>query len=226
MTFDRDNDKIAITVPSFTFKKGAANILFEDITDLLYSEPYLVTVSIDSNGVIQNALNFNFAEYINIQRGGTVNMIGDGHLVYGPGNPGDFVATSILLMESNRDSRNKGEEISNIVKSKAVEMGISAAITARPDAGIALKLMHELLGLVAIQLKDSKDTYLFRTEGIFFKNTKVPFDVNREFIRGNDFADLTVKVIPLDAPNGQGPATETIDITPQTIQGQFNPFRD
>ena len=82
MPFDPNKDKIAITVPSFTFKKGSAYLLFEDITDLIYSEPYLVNIAIDSQGIKQEALNFNFAEYVNIRRGGTVEMIGDGHLIY------------------------------------------------------------------------------------------------------------------------------------------------
>jgi hypothetical protein len=218
MTFDRNSDKIAITVPSFTFKKGAASILFEDITDLIYSEPYLVTVAIDSNGVTQNALNFNFAEYLNVRRGGTVNMIGNGHLVYGPENPGDYVAISVLLMESNRDARVTGDEIASIVKSKAVEMAITQSIAnlaANTRLDVPLKLMQQLSGYVATRLQESKDKYLFRTEGIFFKNTAVPYEVNRQFISGNEFADLTIQVIPLDVPNGQGPTTETIDLNTQ-----------
>jgi hypothetical protein len=221
MTFDRNNDKIAITVPSFTFKRGASSILFEDITDLIYSEPYLVTVAIDGNGVNQNALNFNFAEYLNVRRGGTVNMIGNGHLVYGPGNPGDYVAISVLLMESNRDARAKGEEIEDIVKSKAEETHIVqeiaksiAELAGGNKLGVPLKLMQGLLGHVATHLQASKDKYLFRTEGIFFKNTRVPYDVNRQFVSGNEFADLTIQVIPLDEPNGQGPTTARVALTP------------
>jgi hypothetical protein len=217
MTFDRNNSKIAITVPSFTFKQGASNLLLEDVTDLIYSEPYLVTVATDSKGVIQNALNFNFAEYLNVRRGGTINMIGNGHLVYGPDNPGDYVAISVLLMESNRDARVTGDEIASIVKSEAVEMGLIQKIAdeaMNPKLDVTLKLMNQLLGYVATRLQDSKDKYLFRTEGIFFKDTPVPYEVNRQFVTGNEFADITIQVIPLDTPNGQGPTTGIIDLNP------------
>jgi hypothetical protein len=215
MPFDPNTSTIAITVPSFTFKKGASSILFEDITDLIYSEPYLVTIAIDGNGVATQSLDFNFAEYPNIRRGGTVNMIGNGHLVYGPGNPGEFVATSVLLMESSRDAKNTGDDIIQIVQSKAVDMGIAAAIGVDPRIGTTLRLMQELTNFVAIRLQSTRDKYLFRTEGVFFRNTKVPYEVNRQFVSGNEFAELTVQVIPLDQPNGQGPTTQAINIQPQ-----------
>jgi hypothetical protein len=212
-TFNKDTDTIAITVPAFTFKKGAANILFEDITDLNYSEPYFVTLAIDSHNFSQKALNFNFTEFPNIRRGGTVEMLGDGHLVYGPKNPGDFVAVSVLLMEASRDSKDLGEKVAAIAKSDVVNSAISSAVTTGDlSMSAVLKLMHELSKLVGERLQKSNDTYLFRTEGVFFKDTSVPYSVNRQFTSGNEFADLTVKVIPLQKPNKQGPVPQEINL--------------
>lgn len=212
MTFNSNTDKIAITVPEFTFKKGAGSILFEDITDLIYSEPYLVTVAIDSHNVSQSSLNFNFIEYPNIRRGGTVKMLGDGHLVYGPGNPGEFVAVSVLLMESSREDKDLGEKVKAIVESKAVQLGITAAITTNPTMSLALDLMLQLTKLIGDQLQQSQDTYLNHAAGVFFRDSSVAYSVNRQFINPNDFADLTVKVIPLNEPNRQGPVPTTINL--------------
>ena len=43
--------------------------------------------------------------------------------MYGPKNPGKFVALSVLLMESDGDMRELGETIKGIVKSSTVELG-------------------------------------------------------------------------------------------------------
>ena len=51
-------------------------------------------------------------------------MLGDGHLLYGPANPGEFVALSVLIMECDRDMRKLGEELDRVVKSKAVDLGV------------------------------------------------------------------------------------------------------
>jgi hypothetical protein len=205
MTFNRETDKIAITVPEFTFKKGGSNI-----TDLLYSEPYLVTLAIDSQLVTQESLNFNFVEFPNVRRGNTIKMLGDGHLVYGPGNPGEFVAVSVLLMEGNSQEKELGKIIGKFVKSGAVEIGVTAAIVANPGAGTALKLVKAVTDFVSDQMKEKRDTPLYRVEGIFLRDTSVPYSVNRQITSGNEFADLSVKVIPLNMPNGQGPAPQGI----------------
>jgi hypothetical protein len=205
MTFNRATDKIAITVPEFTFKKGGGSI-----TDWLYSEPYLVTLAIDSQLVTQESLNFNFVEFPNVRSGNTVKMLGDGHLVYGPSNPGEFVAVSVLLMESNSQDKELGKIIGEFVKSGAVEIGVTAAIAANPGAGTALKLVKEVTAFVSDQMKEKKDTPLYRVEGIFLRDTSVPYSVNRQITSGNEFADLSVKVIPLNKPNGQGPVPEGI----------------
>lgn len=210
MTFNKDTDKIAITVPAFTFKKGAGSIFLEDISDLIYSEPYLVTLAIDSQNFNQKALNFNFAEFPNIRRGGTVEMLGNGHLVYGPKNPGDFVAVSVLLMESSRDSKDLGQDIKDIAESEVVDLARSSLATVDLNMSVVLKLMQELSKLVAKRLQNSKDTYLLRTEGVFLKDTSVPYSVNRQFTTNNEFADLTVKVIPLQESNKQGPDPQEI----------------
>jgi len=61
-----------------------------------------------------------------VRKGATVRMLGDGHLLYGPANPGEFVAMSVLIMESDRDLRTLGDELDKIVKSKAVDLGVKA----------------------------------------------------------------------------------------------------
>ena len=41
----------------------------------------------------------------------TVTMLGDGHLLYGPKQPGEFVALSVLMMESDADIRNTAKVV-------------------------------------------------------------------------------------------------------------------
>jgi len=131
-------------------------------------------------------------------------MLGDGHLLYGPKNPGKFVALSVLLMESDGDMRELGETIEGIVKSSTVELGIATITLASPGSSAILGILKELTQLVAGQLKHNRDDELYRTEGTFLRDHAVPYHVNRLYTGlGNDYVDLSMKVIPLSATNGQ-----------------------
>ncbi len=75
MPFDKDNDKIAITIPRFTLR---------DISEgpfQRFAEPYIVSVAADEHGQATPKLSFNMMEFPRVGKGETVEMLGDGHLV-------------------------------------------------------------------------------------------------------------------------------------------------
>jgi hypothetical protein len=214
MSFDRQKDKIAVTVTSLKFKKGASSIWVEDVADLFYSEPYLVTVAIDSKGIQHNQIAFNVAEYPFTKRGTTIKMSGDGHLVYGPGNPSEYVAVSVLVMESARESVAAGTRLSTILQSNSLQQSVKDITDLLKGKSIQGELLIQLLqgigNVIVKDLQNTQDRILFRTEGVYLRDTAVPYSINREFIHGNDFAEITLHVIPLDTPNGQGPIPKSL----------------
>lgn len=208
MTFNPQSDKIAITVPKFTLKKSGDGPFSK------YSEPYIVSMAIDEGGSATPSIDFNMMPFPKVAKGGEVNMLGVGHLVYGPKNPGSFVALSILVMESDNDLRELGENLKQIVNHQAVELGISAIITSNPGSAGILGILKELTNLVSGQLKQNKDDELFRVDGSFLQGSSVPYHINREYTDlNNDYISMALRIIPLNESNGQGADVETIKIT-------------
>ena len=206
MPFNKKSDKIAITIPKFTILKHS------DPFWQKYNEPYIASFAVDAIGNAKPKIDFNFMPFPKIASGGTVTMLGDGHLLYGPKNPGEYVVISVLIMESDQDIQELGQQIEKIVKSKAVDLGISALIAANPGSAAVLGILKELTQLVAGFLKNNKDDELFRTEGTFLQGHPVPYHVNRKYEVGNDYVSLVLKVIPLKISNKQGPATKALAI--------------
>jgi len=205
MPFDPNNDSIAITIPKFTLKKNSDGLFGK------YNEPYIISMAIDETGLASPKIDFNVMPFPKVREGGTVVMLGDGHLLYGPKNPGKYIALSVLIMENDSDMRHLGETLTEIIGSKAVELGMSGIIAANPGSAAVLGILKELTQLVAGQLKSNKDDELFRVEGTFLRDHPAPYHINREYTGlGNDFIDLSMRVLPLSSANGQGIATKSI----------------
>ena len=209
MNFNPNTDQIAITIPKFTLLRHSDSIF------QTYNEPYILSVAIDALGSANPEIDFNFMPFPKIAEGGTVTMLGDGHILYGPKNPGDFVAISVLIMEKDQDVRDLGEQLETVVQSKAVDLGIKAVVAANPGSTLVLAMLRELTGLVANFLRRNKDDELFRIEGTYLKGKPVPYDINRSFTYQNDFVSLDLKIIPLQEHNKQGPAPKAIFIDSQ-----------
>jgi hypothetical protein len=206
MTFDKMTSKIAIAVPEFQLKKDS-----EGWFDA-YNEPYVISVAIDSTGIANPEIHFNYSSFPKVREGDTVEMFGDGHLLYGPKNPGDFVAISLLFMENDDDVRDLGKKIEGIVKNKAVDLGVKAVVSASPGAAAVLGILKELTLHIAGALKSNKDDKLFRAEGVFLRDIACPYHVSRSYTRENEFIKMKLRVIPLDAANGQGSAVTPIGL--------------
>jgi len=200
MPFDPTTDSIAITVPQFTLLRHV------DGPFQRYNEPYIVSAAIDESGSADPQIDFNYMPFPKVAGGGTVRMLGDGHLVYGPKNPGSFVAASVLVMESDKDIREFGEDLETVVRSKALDLGIKALLASNPTHTAIVGVLKELAQLIAGFLKENGDDELFRVEGSFLRDNHAnPYHVNRSYRLANDFARVDLAVIPLPEHNQQGP---------------------
>lgn len=205
MSFDPLTDKIAITIPEFSVLKKMDGPFGK------YLEPYIVSIAIDEHGTHDPKISFNVMPYPKVAVGGRVKMLGDGHLLYGPKNPGQFVALSVLIMESDSDLHSIGDTIETLISSKATELSIAAIVAANPGSSAILGILKELTQLIAGELKNNKDDEIFRTSGTFLRDHAVPYHINREYTDiGNDFINLSMKIIPLDAGNGQGSSVKEL----------------
>ena len=208
MPFDKNQDKIAITVSRFKLNRSSDGPLGTE--HLCSNEPYLITLAVDAHGIAQPILGFNSASYPNVREGDEVKMLGHGHLVYGPGNPGSWVAASVLLLESDGGVRRAGESLEAIIASAAKDAGLRTVLSSNPTALAVSSVLFSVGGLVARVLEANRDDQLLRTQGVFFRDEKVPFCVNRRLTRSNRMAEIDLDVIPLSSASGQGPTAQSL----------------
>ncbi|MDO9105282.1 MAG: hypothetical protein Q7U57_10005 [Methylovulum sp.] len=206
MPFNPKQSKIAITMSEFTLLENA------DSPFETYNEPYILSVAIDGTGKSDPAIDFNFMPFPKVRSNTTVTMLGDGHLLYGPKNPGEFVALSVLMMESDTDMHQKGELIKNILESKAADLGLKAVIVANPGSAALVAILKELVTFIAGVLAQNGDDELFRTEGAFLRDQPNPFHINRKYKHRNDSVEVAIQIIPLETPNGEGATLESLTL--------------
>lgn len=198
-SFDAHNDPIAITIPRFKILKKA------DGPFQRRQEPYIISLAIDHrSGGANPAIDFNAIPFPNVLVGDEISMLGNGHMLYGPKNPGEWVALSVLFMESDRDIRAIGAETEAIANSKATQLAIKAILLAAPTYGTVVGVLKELTELIAKQLKSNRDDELFRTQGVFLRDHPIPFDINRSYVRSNQFIEAQFQILPLQRSNHQG----------------------
>ena len=149
--FNPLRDNVAVVVKEFTLKRKSEIFLDR------FSEPYIVSMAIDESGASNPSIDFNILSFPNVKKGDKITFDGQGHLIYGPGNPGKFLAYSVLFMESDKDVRDFGNLVEEIMTSEAVNMGAKALLTAAPSYSTAITLLQKLTELIAIQLQKNKD---------------------------------------------------------------------
>lgn len=206
MIFNSQDSKIAITLSELTLLE-TSEPWFDS-----YSEPYILSVAIDSTGNANPEISFNFMPFPKVRRKATVTMLGDGHLLYGPKNPGEFVALSILIMESDADMQERGRIMKELVESKAVELGLKAIILSNPGSAAIVGVLKELTSFIAGVLSKNGDDELFRLEGSFLRDQPNPYHINRIYTQLNEFVKVSLKIIPLDTPNGEGASVQKLKL--------------
>lgn len=205
MTFDRTRDSIAVTLPSFELLRNADGLFQRR------SEPYVISLAIDeASGATRPAIDTNALPFPNVRVGSAVEMLGHGHLLYGPRHPGAWVALSVLFMESDQDLRSIGRTVRGLVEARAADLATKAVLHTAPHYGTVLALLKELTGLVAQALRANKDDELFRTEGVFLRDGAVPFDVCRSYVRSNEFIRAKLNVLAMRASNGLAQAPNQV----------------
>ena len=154
--FNSKKDKIAVVVKQFTLRKKADRLQ-------KYSEPYILSLAIDESGANNPTIDFNILPFPSVRKGDTIDFDGQGHLIYGPANPGEFLAYSIMYMESDGDIRKLGKTIEKIVKDEAVKMGIKALLTAVPTYSTAVTILTQLTSFCLLYTSPSpRDATLSR----------------------------------------------------------------
>ncbi|MCD6366607.1 MAG: hypothetical protein J7L46_03605 [Bacteroidales bacterium] len=205
-TFDPFKDNIAVVVKNFKMKKKSESFLDR------YSEPYIISMAVDQDGAHNPAVDFNVMPFPHVRKGDTVSFDGQGHLIYGPANPKEFLVYSILFMESDKDIRAVGEKVESVIKSEAVKMGAKALLLANPTYATAISLLQKFSGLVASEMKKNKDDELFRRNGTLLRDVIPAYDILRTYESENDFIKTNIGIIPLSASNHLGEQTKKIQL--------------
>ncbi|MEM0895398.1 MAG: hypothetical protein AAGJ79_00835 [Verrucomicrobiota bacterium] len=196
-TFDPINDKIAVTLSHFTMKKRSQGI-FEG----KFEEPYIVTLAADSHGSATPQIEFSTRPFPKVAVGETVTFQNHGHLIYGPKQPGEFAAYSILFMESDEDIRKIGERVSEIINSEETKAILKAVVTANPGAATVAGGLQQVLSLVARVMKQNRDDELFQTSGTLLRdvNGAPPYNILTSTTASNAFISCETTIVPLVAP--------------------------
>lgn len=185
---------IAIGMDQFTWKKRA------DMGPT--SEPYIISMAIDERTPLtsENSTSpfFNPIIFPNVRVNETVQMLGNGHLFYGPRDPGSFVALSILWMESDAKTRDLGDRLTSVKEDKEIADLIRSIISlASARATCVIPILSQLTSLVGKALLVNKDDEIYRTTGVFLRDIDPPYQLGTVTQRGNEYVDFNIRVMGL-----------------------------
>lgn len=197
--------KLAVVLREFTLKKSSEFFLDR------YSEPYIVSLAADTHSVKASALEFNVLPFPNIRKGDTVRFDGQGHLIYGPANPGDFLAYTVLFMESDKAYRDSGKILKNILSQASLTKEIKSAF-GKNKADVIYQIVLKISGLLAESLRSDQDDELFRRSGCLLQNVNPPYDMLRTYTSENDFIRAAISIIPQDKSNEMGSQPKRIKV--------------
>ena len=204
--FDEKTDKIAVVIKEFTLLKSADGFLQK------YNEPYIVSFAIDEKGAANPAIDVNILPFPQVRKGDTVSFDGQGHLIYGPSNPGEFLAYSILFMESDQDLRELSQTIETILKSEAISIGIKSLLNTVPSYATTINVLSQLSTLVSNKMQEQKDDELFRRNGTLLRGVIPAYDILRTYTGKNDFIETKVSIIPLKESTELGNMCKRIEL--------------
>jgi hypothetical protein len=205
-TFNPQEDKIAVVVKEFTLKKGSEGLFDSN------NEPYILSIAIDQDGAQNANLAINAKPFPNVQEGDTISFDGQGHLIYGPKNPGEFLVYAMLFMESDRDIREFGAEMETVIHAEATQLAMKALLVAQPTYATAITLIEKLSELVARKLKQNKDDELYLRTGTLLRDVVPAYDILRTYKGGNQFIECHTSIVPLVNSNFLGEQVRTVGI--------------
>ena len=190
MSFNKNTDEIAITIPEFRMRKSA---------DLGKNEIGIVTMAIDASGVANPTptLHTNSFFIPKVKRWTWVKFGGEGRIVYGPKNPGSFVYYSVLFVESDQDVRDFGNTVSSVFTSGEAKEIVKTLTTPNPTSLLISTVVTELGKLVGKLLSENKNDLIFGTEGSFFRDLNPPYSIGDEFSTVGEQIECKIKVVPL-----------------------------
>ena len=207
--FDPGVDKIALMLQSFRLLKKTDNFR--------YAEPYVVGFSVSGNQRTEQPFEFVFQTYPNTRKGELKDFKGDGLRLYGPANPGEYLAFSILLMESDADVRETGRMIQEALDSKLLKDTLPALVMANPTAAIATQLLTEVTNIVSGIMSKNKDDELLRMSGTLFQNvigtSYLPYRIKENFKDQNHKAEIEVRVEALAGADRHKKHSVSVDIS-------------
>lgn len=190
MKFDPQCDNIAIVLSALKLRQSA------DFMDS-YSEPYVMVVGMDETSADGARFHSQLNAFSNVRAYQPLVAAGEGLLLYGPANPGAFVTLSVAIMESDAEIRQAGQDLQAWVSQAAQHIGVASLLATNPGATTARSLVEQLLGRIASRMRDNQDDNLLTVSGCWFRDRPVPYNINSFSVHHNDFAEATLKVIPL-----------------------------
>lgn len=208
-SFDPGRDKVAIVFTGFELLASSDGLRRANHR---YNEPYLVTLAIDEHCRHKPRLDLNFARWSNVRRGQSRTMRGHGHLVYGPAQPGEFIVFGAVMMESDSDVRDFGQQLRSVTQLAAVQTGLRAAMAAKPPTGVLLNALAQTTEQVGGLLSRNRDDVLHTVTASFLRDRPVPYDIDRSFSDRNDFVCMRFSVLGLQASNGVAPEPQQLDL--------------
>lgn len=212
MNFNKNNDSIAVVIKKFWLLKNA-----ERIWPSKYNEIGVISLAVDEHSLAKGeqskpAIDFNVLPFPMIEAGDSISFEGQGHLIYGPKNPGSFLAYSMLFYECANDTQELGGLIEEIINSKATEVGLKTVLAANPAAGAILSVLTGLADVIAKNVKKTNNRELFRKGGTLFRDTTPPYDILRTYIRSNEWIWVETSITPLQTSNMLGAQPKSMSL--------------
>ncbi len=198
-------DNIAVTLSSLAIHDRGAGVARR-------GHPYVVSLAIDAHKAATPAFDLNFIPFPEMRPGQRVGMLGDGHVLYGPKDPGGFVSVLVLVMNSSLDMTYAGDSVRGALEDSAASLAAELMLAGNPVASLGAAFLGELAECLAGASGNVRDSEVCRFSGSFLQDGPSPYDVGREYGINNYVGSLGLRVVSLAEPNGVGPLPEEIDL--------------
>ncbi|AJE23545.1 hypothetical protein [Azotobacter chroococcum] len=200
MSFDESINSIAVVIKEFRLRNDAERKWLDENNEI-----GIVSIAVDESGLQKGAaIDLNAKTFPMVREGDLVTFDGQGHLLYGPKNPGAFLVYSMLFFECADDTRELGGFIEGVVGSEATNIGVKAMLAANPTLGAVLNAVTSLTSTISSRMTKAKSRELYRRNGTLLRDIRPPFDILRSYYSNNHWIGVTTSIIPLANSNMLG----------------------